>query len=100
MRHKKKFKKLTTNPSADLTDRKLGGTMSGVKVGGGSTPFRHRATNHIAKANCSLFSFPLCLISHRALQTSIKIYEPRLRVGFTKYEPEHAEVRPTGEKHF
>lgn len=49
-------------------DRKLGGIMSGVRAWGGSEPFRHLATNHMAKANCSLFNLPVCLMSHNALR--------------------------------
>lgn len=61
-------KKLTIGPSDDLIDLKLGGTISGVKVDGRSMPFKHLATNHIANANCSLFSLPICLISHNPLK--------------------------------
>lgn len=49
-------------------DLKLGGTISGVKAAGGSIPFKHRATNHIAKANCSLFNLPFCFISQSDLK--------------------------------
>lgn len=64
---------LTTTPSIGFTDLKLGGTISGVKAAGGSIPLRHLATNHIAKANCSLFNLPFCFTSQSDLKVKIKL---------------------------
>jgi len=47
----------------------LGGIISGVSWGGGSTPFTFCCTRYTAKANCSDVSFPIPFISHRFLET-------------------------------
>lgn len=91
-----KNKIFTTSPSG-LFVRKLGGTISGVKVGGTSMPFMYLAINHIANANCSLFNLPLCFISHKALQKYVNKIKRTVRfffppTYFTKYGPKLVEV--------
>ena len=48
--------------------RREGGTISGANVVGMSFPDTFCWRSHMAKANCSLFSLPVCPISHRALK--------------------------------
>lgn len=64
------FKRITalTTVSATLV-LALGGIISGVKACGSSFPFSFRFISHIDRANCSLFNFPTCFMSHRPLWT-------------------------------
>ena len=55
--------------------------MSGVSAAGGSLPACLRLISHMAKQNCSGFSFPSCFMSHKFLNLSC--CAPRQRIDFS-----------------